>query len=179
MESGIIIAGFGGQGILFAGEILSAAALNMNKETTWFPSYGPEMRGGTANCTVIIRDAEIASPIVERPDAAIVLNNPSFEKYEPAIRSGGNLFSNSSLIQLKSTRSDITVSNVEASAIAEDLGVKVAANVVMIGAFAAMTGILTLEACEASIKSLLGRKGDEIVKRNIEALRAGAAAVKG
>src|SRR5512141_2758536 len=107
MQKEIIIAGFGGQGVLFGGQVLAYAAMDAGKEVTWIPSYGPEMRGGTANCTIVIADEEIGSPTVRNPKAAIVLNLPSLEKYEPLVSSGGVQIINSSLVNRGATRTDI------------------------------------------------------------------------
>ena len=107
MQTEIIIAGFGGQGVLFAGQLLAYAGLGAGKEVTWIPSYGPEMRGGTANCTITISDEEIGSPVVRNPQAAIVLNLPSLDKYEPLVKTGGVLIINSSLIPRISLRADV------------------------------------------------------------------------
>src|SRR5512138_2124717 len=122
MQTEIMIAGFGGQGVLFAGQLIAYAALDEGKETTWFPSYGPEMRGGTANCTVIVADEEIGSPLVRNPQGVIAMNQPSLEKYEPLVRAGGVLVVNSSIIEREIYRSDIQVVEVAGNAIAEHLG---------------------------------------------------------
>lgn len=106
METSIIIAGFGGQGVLFAGQLLAYAAMDAGKEVTWIPSYGPEMRGGTAHCVVIISDEPIGAPIVSRPDIAVVLNQPSFDKYEELMKPGGLLVVNSSLVDGETMRAD-------------------------------------------------------------------------
>jgi len=122
MQTEIIIAGFGGQGVLFGGQLLTYAAMDEGKEVTWIPSYGPEMRGGTANCTVVISDEEIGSPMVSNPQAAIVMNLPSLDKYEPLIKPGGVLVINESMVDRKPLRKDINVVMVKANDIAEKLG---------------------------------------------------------
>src|SRR5512136_311074 len=109
MQTEIIIAGFGGQGVLFGGQVLAYAAMDAGKEVTWIPSYGPEMRGGTANCTVVIADEEIGSAIVEHPPLAIALNLPSFDKYEETLQKGGTLIVNQSMVDRAPTRADIHV----------------------------------------------------------------------
>ena len=130
MQTEVILAGFGGQGILFGGMILAYAAMDSGKNTTWIPSYGPEMRGGTANVTVIISDDEIGSPIVRQPQVAIVFNLPSMEKYESLVKAGGVLVYNSSLIDSEPQRTDITYVPVPANDIAEELGNLKMANMV-------------------------------------------------
>ena len=106
MHSEIILSGFGGQGIMFAGQIMSYAAMDSGKEVTWIPSYGPEMRGGTANCTVVIADEEIGSPVVKNPDGALVMNLPSLDKYESMIKPGGALVINASMVDRPALRTD-------------------------------------------------------------------------
>src|SRR5512146_1826228 len=122
MEHEIIVAGFGGQGVLFVGLVLTHAGMNAGRNVAWFPSYGPEMRGGTANCTVIISEDEVGSPIVSRPSAAIVMNEPSLAKYAPRVKPGGTLVVNSSLVKSRSERTDIRIIEVPANAIAYELG---------------------------------------------------------
>jgi len=133
MQTEIIIAGFGGQGVLFGGQLLTYAAMDEGKEVTWIPSYGPEMRGGTANCTVVISDDEIGSPMVSNPQAAIVMNLPSLDKYEPLIKPGGVLVINESMVDRKPLRKDINVVMVKANDIAEKLGDRRLSNMVMLG----------------------------------------------
>ena len=122
MTEQVIMAGFGGQGMLLAGQILAYAGLDEGKNVSWLPSYGPEMRGGTANCCVIVSDEEIGSPVVAEADTVIVMNRPSLDKYESAVKTGGLLIINSSLIDQKSTREDIDVVYVPANELAEELG---------------------------------------------------------
>src|SRR5512139_468458 len=122
MHAELIISGFGGQGALFAGQLLAYAALDEGLQVTWIPSYGPEMRGGTAHCTVVISDGPIGSPLVRRPTSVIALNLPSFEKYEGLVKPGGLLVYNSSLISARPVRGDIRYAAVPANVIAEQLG---------------------------------------------------------
>src|SRR5512145_385422 len=112
MQKEIIIAGFGGQGVLFGGQVLAYAAMDSGREVTWIPSYGPEMRGGTANCTVVIADEEIGSPVVKNPDAALVMNLPSLDKYEPLVKPGGVLVINATMVDRPAARTDITTVSV-------------------------------------------------------------------
>ena len=134
MQTEIIISGFGGQGVLFAGQLIAYTALDQGKQVTWFPSYGPEMRGGTAHCTVIVSDSEIGSPVVRNPSAVIVMNIPSLEKYEPLVREGGVLVVNSSLVDRVPTREDIGVILVAANDLAEEMGNVRFANLILLGA---------------------------------------------
>ena len=122
MQTEVIVAGFGGQGVLFTGQLLSYAAMDEGKEVTWIPSYGPEMRGGTANCTVVIADEEIGSPLVRNPKAVIAMNLPSLDKYEPVVQAGGLLVINGSMVNREVTRTDIRSVVVPANEIAEELG---------------------------------------------------------
>ncbi len=139
----VILSGFGGQGVLFTGQLLSYAGIAENLYVTWIPSYGPEMRGGTANCTVILSEEEIGAPVVRNPTVAMVFNIPSFEKYVPLIKSGGLLIINSSLIDLNCDRDDISVLRVQASSIATELGNMRMANMVMLGALVRHTKIVS------------------------------------
>lgn len=143
MEKRIIIAGSGGQGILFLGRTLTAAAMTDGKEVTWFPSYGAEMRGGTANCTVIISDDMIGSPVVMTPDILIVMNRASLERFLPRLKKNGMLFYDSSLITEKICRSGVIAVAIPATEIAGSTGNMKSANMVMLGAVLAKTGLLS------------------------------------
>jgi len=134
MQKEIIIAGFGGQGVLFGGQVLAYAAMDSGKEVTWIPSYGPEMRGGTANCTVVIAEDEIGSPLVKNPPLAIALNLPSFDKYEEILATGGTLIVNRSMVDHEAKRDDINVIFVPCNEIAEEIGDKRLLNMVAVGA---------------------------------------------
>jgi 2-oxoglutarate ferredoxin oxidoreductase subunit gamma len=175
MQTEIVIAGFGGQGVLFAGQLLSYAAMDDGKEVTWIPSYGPEMRGGTANCTVIIADEEIGSPLVRNPKAAIVMNLPSLDKYEQLVKSGGVLVINSSLISRPVERKDIKVILIPANEVAESLGEKRMSNMVMLGGLLANLPILSLKAIEKALKEHTPARHQKFVALNVEALHKGAA----
>lgn len=173
-----LIAGFGGQGVLLSGKLLAHAALAAGFETTWFPSYGPEMRGGTANCTVIFGDEEIGSPIASAYDTIIVMNQPSLERFECKVRSSGRLLVNASMVPTEATRTDIDVYRLGAVEIAEELGDARAANVVMLGAYAALIGNLPFDDLERVIAETFASKGSDVVQRNLAALRAGSAAMQ-
>ncbi len=178
MHHEIIISGFGGQGALFAGQLMSYAALAESRHVTWIPSYGPEMRGGTANCTVIISDEEIGSPLVRNPSAAIVMNPPSFERFEPLMKKDGVLIVNTSLISVVSKRTDIRVIPVQANEIATELGAAQMANVVMVGALVAATGVLKFETLDRVLEEHISARHRDKIDANKKALRRGAALVE-
>jgi 2-oxoglutarate ferredoxin oxidoreductase subunit gamma len=175
MQTEIIIAGFGGQGILFAGQLLAYAALDAGMEVTWIPSYGPEMRGGTANCTVIIADEEIGAPTVRHPKAGMLFNLPSFDKYEPLIMPGGVCIANQSLIDRGFRRSDLKSVLIPANEIAESLGDRRLTNMVMTGALLELLPVLSIEAVEKSLAAHLPERHHRLLPLNSKALREGAA----
>ncbi len=177
MHTEILVSGFGGQGALFAGQLLAYAALDAGLNVTWIPSYGPEMRGGTAHCTVIVSDEEIGSPLVRRPGCVIALNLPSFQKYEPLVRPGGWLVYNSSLVPALPSRSDIRYVAVPANEIGEQLGAARQANVALLGALLAATNMLPLEAVERALDAHLSDRQRKFLDSNKQALRRGAAVV--
>lgn len=173
METSIIIAGFGGQGVLFASQLLAYAGMDNGFNVTWIPSYGPEMRGGTANCTVIISEEAIGAPIVDRPDVAIVLNQPSFDKYEPLVKAGGLLVVNSSIITTSSGRSDIDIAQVPANAIAEELGSAKMLNMAAVGAMLAKRPIISLEAIHQALTDHLPPRKADLMEANHQVLKRG------
>ncbi len=179
MQTEVIIAGFGGQGVLFAGQILAFAGMDSGKEVTWMPSYGPEMRGGTANCTVIIADEEIGSPLVRHPKAAIIMNLPSLDKYEPMVASGGFLIANASLVNREVTRADINSLFVPANEIAESIGNRRLANIVLLGALLAKMPVLPLEAIKEALNNHLPERHRRLLPTNLQALQQGAAFARG
>ncbi len=139
MQNDVIMAGFGGQGVLLIGKMLAYAGMHEGKEVSWLPSYGPEMRGGTANCTVVISDRPVGSPVIRSPRAVLAMNLPSLDKFEPDVRPGGLLLINTSLIARKSTRDDVTIIDVPANEIANELGNPRGANMVALGAYLGAT----------------------------------------
>lgn len=173
MQKEIIIAGFGGQGVLFGGQVLAYAAMDAGKEVTWIPSYGPEMRGGTANCTVIIADDEIGSPLVKNPPLAVALNLPSFDKYEETMAPGGTLIVNQSMVDRGAKRTDITVILVPCNEIAEELGDKKLMNMVAIGALLTVLPEVTIRDVEKALEGHLPARHQHLLPRNYEALRRG------
>ncbi len=178
MQKEIIISGFGGQGVLFAGQVIAYAAMDLGEEVTWIPSYGPEMRGGTANCTVVIADEEIGSPLVKHPPYVIALNLPSLDKYEPIMQAGGYLVVNQSMVDRAPTRTDIHVILVPANEIAEQIGDKKLTNMVAVGALLAAIPEIPLEALEAALAGHLPKRHQHLLPKNYEALRRGYEAAK-
>lgn len=179
MQTEVIFAGFGGQGVLFAGQVLAFAAMDAGHDVTWMPSYGPEMRGGTANCTVVIADEEIGSPTVKHPKAAVVMNLPSLDKFEPLVVPGGILIVNSSLVNRNPTRTDITWVMVPAQEIAETIGPRRLLNMVMLGALLDKLPILSPDDIKASLTAHLPERHKKLLPNNIAALDQGAAFARG
>lgn len=173
METSIIIAGFGGQGVLFAGQLLAYAAMDSGCEVTWIPSYGPEMRGGTANCTIIIGDEAIGAPIVSHPDIVLVLNRPSFDKYEVLVKPGGLLVVNCSLVTAVSERDDIETIYIPANSIAETFGTDKMLNVAMLGALLGKRPILPLEKLELALVDHLPATKAHLIESNRAVLQSG------
>jgi 2-oxoglutarate ferredoxin oxidoreductase subunit gamma len=173
MQTDIIISGFGGQGVLFAGQLLAYCALDQNKHVTWFPSYGPEMRGGTAHCTVIISDDEIGSPVVKNPTAAIVMNLPSLDKYEPLLKSEGVMVVNSSLVDRSPKREDIVSVEISANEIAEEIGNPRMVNIVLVGSLLYKLPIFTLEAVGATLDKHIPERHRDLLEANLKALSRG------
>jgi 2-oxoglutarate ferredoxin oxidoreductase subunit gamma len=163
----IVIAGFGGQGVLFLGEVLAHAAVHEGLHVTWLPAYGPEMRGGTASCTVVISDEPIASPVVADPTVLIALNRPSLERFEPAVRAGGLIVTDATMVEVEPERRDVEVVTVPATAIANDLGATRAANVVVLGALLSVRPLFA----DASITAALE---DKVRKPEARAINAAA-----
>ena len=174
VQTELIISGFGGQGALFAGTLLAFTALENGKHVTWIPSYGPEMRGGTAHCTVIVADEEIGSPVVRNPAGAIVMNIPSLARYEPLVRAGGTLIVNSSLVDRPPERTDLLARMIPANEIAEGLGDKRMANMVLLGGYLAVQPIFTLEQVGKSLEKHIPEHRRNLLAQNFEALRRGA-----
>lgn len=173
MTTQILLAGFGGQGILFAGKVLAYAGLVAGKQVSWLPSYGPEMRGGTANCSVILSDELIGSPIVTNPDVLIVLNLPSYEKFESALRPGGVLVSDSSLIPRTSERADIQAFYIPATKLAQENELKGLANIIVVGKLARETGLVSREVLEKAFEKSIPPRKNELLESNMKALDLG------
>ncbi len=172
----LLSAGFGGQGVLLLGQLIAYAGLKEGRNVSWLPSYGPEMRGGTANCSVVVSSDEVGSPVVTKPDILVVMNRPSFEKYVDSVVPGGKLFVNSSLIDLKTDRTDIDVFYIPANQIADELGNLRVANMVMLGAVMEQTGIVQRETAIECLKASWGEKRAHLIPINEEAMKKGAEA---
>ena len=173
MERSTIIAGFGGQGILFAGKVLAQAALLEGREVLWIPSYGPEMRGGTASCTVIIADRPIGSPIVDRADGAVVLNPPSMAKYAPVVAASGILVVNTTLIEAEAGRDDIDVVEVPCTALAKRAGDDKMVSIVALGALVGRAGLVRREMVHQALPIVLGPSKAALVDADVAAFDAG------
>ncbi len=178
MTHEIIMAGFGGQGVMAMGKILAEAALREGKNVSWLPSYGPEMRGGTANCNVIVSEEPVGAPIVTEASAALVLNRPSLDKFEKDVIPGGTLIINSSLIDKKATREDIKVYYVPANEIANEIGTGKIANMVMLGAYLEASGAAKQDTIMEVVSEIFSGKKAEVIPLNKEALTRGAACIK-
>ena len=173
MTNQILIAGFGGQGVLFAGKFLAYKGLLEEKQISWLPSYGPEMRGGTANCSVIISDEPVGSPIVSNPDALIAMNLPSLDKYEPAVAPGGKVFIDRTLIDRKVLRDDIDAYYIPATKMAADAGIPTLANMIILGKMIKETGAVSFENLLDAMKKVVSAKRSELMDVNIKALESG------
>jgi 2-oxoglutarate ferredoxin oxidoreductase subunit gamma len=168
----VTFAGFGGQGVMVAGQLLAYAAIAEEKNAVWIPSYGPEMRGGTAYCMVVVSDKRIGSPIINHPQAVCVFNMPSFEKFTPRVKAGGLALVNSSLISAKTDRTDITEVLIPASQMAIDAGNPKAANIVVLGAFVGITGLVSYDTLRNTVQEKLGKK-KEFLEANLRLLEQG------
>lgn len=169
----IIISGFGGQGILFAGKILAEAAMLNGKELSWLPSYGPEMRGGTANCHVIISDEPVGSPIITKPDILVAMNLPSLEKFEDSVKTEGMIFLDSSLISKKVTRTDVSSFYIDATQTALDEGHGNLANMVMLGALLKYTKIFNKDQIELAVETILSTSRKDLLTIDMNAVMLG------
>ena len=173
-----VFSGFGGQGVLSMGNAVATAAMLEGKHVTYFPSYGAEVRGGTANCTVSVSDEEIASPVASEPDFVVAMNQPAFVRFQNMLVSGGLALVNSSMVNAASLRGDIEVVEVPTSELAEKLGNIKVANMVMLGAFVRVSSIVSLPRLLKNLPDILGAKRERLLKINQEALEQGYAFVK-
>ncbi|MCR4952324.1 MAG: 2-oxoacid:acceptor oxidoreductase family protein [Solobacterium sp.] len=174
----IIIAGFGGQGILFTGKTLAYAGLVENRELSWLPSYGPEMRGGTCNCNVILADTPIGSPIVEKPNVLMVMNTPSLDKYENTVVPGGKIFVDSTLITRKVNRDDVEAYYIPATQLASDLGLNGLANMILLGAMLEKTNCIKEENTAESLHKVIPARKANLFDANMKAIETGRNYVK-
>ena len=169
----ILIAGFGGQGVLFAGKCLAYKGLTEDKQVSWLPSYGPEMRGGTANCSVILSDSPVGSPIVSNPDILIAMNLPSLDKYEGETQKGGKIFVDSTLISRKVERDDVEAFYIPATKMAADIGAPSLANMIILGKMIKETGAVNFDDIEVGLKKVIPARKADMIEVNLKALKAG------
>lgn len=173
MEKQILIAGFGGQGILFAGKFLAYEGLLADMQLSWLPSYGPEMRGGTANCSIILSDGQIGSPMVTNPDILAVLNLPSLDKYEQEVKTGGQIYVNSSIINRKVNRNDVETFYIPATQMADDNGLHGLANMIMMGSMLKHSKLFPLESVEAALEKIVSPQKAEMFAHNMKSIELG------
>ena len=169
----ILIAGFGGQGVLFAGKFLAYKGLVQDKQVSWLPSYGPEMRGGTANCSIILSDVQVGSPIVSKPDILIAMNLPSLDKYEKEAKPGASIFVDSSLISRKVERTDVNVYYVPATQMSTDNGLETLANMILLGHVIEKTGVIPEDMIRPALEKVVSARHAWLLEKNIEALNLG------
>ncbi len=169
----IMLAGFGGQGILFAGKVLAYAGLKAGREVSWLPSYGPEMRGGTANCSVVISDKPVGSPIIPHPDVLIAMNRPSLDKFEAALPAGGLIITDSSLVDREVERTDVTVVKVPARELALEAGLGNLSNMVIVGKLIRETGLYTMDEIKAGLEKSIPPSKAALLEKNISAIELG------
>ncbi len=172
-ELRVVFAGFGGQGLLFAGKVVANAGLIEEREVSWLPSYGPEMRGGTANCSVTLSDEPIGSPLIMNPNVLIAMNQPSLLKFENLVEPGGKIIVDTSLVNRLPERSDVEVFAHPATELAEEAGLKGLANIVLVGKMLAETGLCSSETMEAAIRKAVPARKAQMVENNLQALKLG------
>ena len=169
----ILIAGFGGQGVLFTGKFLAYKAMLENKQLSWLPSYGPEMRGGTANCSVVISDAPVGSPIITNPDVLVAMNLPSLQKFVDAVVPGGQIFIDSTLIDAKVERTDVKVHYIPATQMAKDAGLGNLSNMIIAGKLLKECDAVSFEGNLATLESFIPAKKANLIEANCRALQLG------
>lgn len=173
MKKDLLFAGFGGQGILFAGKLIAYKGLIEGKEVSWLPSYGPEMRGGTANCSVILSDEPIGSPIVAEPDILVAMNLPSLDKYESAVKPGGTIFTDSDLVERNVSRTDVKVFRVPATTLARGMGAPTLANMIITGKLIRETGAVAFDGMEKALQKVVSARHKDLFETNLKALKIG------
>ena len=173
MSCNILFAGFGGQGILFAGKFVAYKGLLENKQVSWLPSYGPEMRGGTANCSVILSESPVGSPIVSNPDILMVMNLPSLDKYENSVKTGGKIFVDSTFIDRKVNRDDVDVYYIPATKMASDAGVPTLANMILLGKVIKETGVISLDGMKTMFEKIISAKRQNLIETNLTTIDMG------
>lgn len=177
MQNEVQFAGFGGQGIMLMGQIMAQAAMDQGYEVVWIPSYGPEMRGGTAYCTVVISDRPIGSPIIRNPKHLVAMNRPSLEKFAPSVQAGGTIFINSSIISIDADRDDVDVLKVPIIEIAKELGNIKTANIVALAAFVSRSKVVDFELLRESVKNKFAKR-EKLIPINMKALEEGQKAAR-
>lgn len=170
----ILLSGFGGQGILFAGKFLAYKGLSDDKQVSWLPSYGPEMRGGTASCSVIISDEPVGSPIVSQPDVLVAMNLPSLDKFEDSVAPGGMIFADSTLIERKVKRDDVTVYYIPATKLAGDNNMPTLANMIIVGKILKALNDFKQESVNNALKKVISAKRADMLDTNLKAMQIGA-----
>lgn len=170
----MLLSGFGGQGILFAGKFLAYKGLTDGKQVSWLPSYGPEMRGGTASCSVIISDEAVGSPIISNPDILVAMNLPSLDKFENSVVSGGIILADSTLIERKVLRDDVTVYYIPATRLASENGFPTLANMILMGKLLEITGGFNADDVKATLSKVISAKRADMLETNLKALQLGA-----
>ncbi len=173
MTHEILLAGFGGQGILFAGKILAYSGLMDNKEVSWLPSYGPEMRGGTCNCSVCISDNEVASPLVNEPEILIAMNTPSLEKFVNSVKAGGTIVVDSTMVDATVERTDVNTYYIPATQLATDNDLPGGANIILLGKVFKETGIVSAETFKKAIEKVVPAKKAALAANNLKAVQIG------
>lgn len=173
MMDKILLAGFGGQGVMFIGKVLAYSGMLGEREVCWIPSYGPEMRGGTANCSVLIADEEINSPVINQADAGIVLNQPSYDKFLGRIKAGGTLVVNTSIVDITQKRDDIKIIPVPATELANEIGNASLANMVCLGALLPALSLIDMDSIRKAMDEVVGKKKPELYELNVAAIHKG------
>jgi len=173
MNKEILLAGFGGQGILFAGKVLAYSGLEAGREISWLPSYGPEMRGGTANCSVVIGDEPVGSPLVTEPDILLVMNTPSYDKFVGTVRKGGKIFADTSMAEISVRREDIDLYGIPATELSGKSGLDGMANIILLGRMLKESGLFTLEEVKTGLEKCIPEKKKNLLEKNLEALKIG------
>lgn len=173
MEDKMIFAGFGGQGVLLAGQLIAEAGMKNDKNVTWMPSYGPEMRGGSANCSVVVSDEPIGAPIIVEPDLLVAMNIPSLELFQDRVKSGGYIIYNSSLINQPPTRKDVKIIPLPCNEIANELGVPKVVNMPILGAVVALTNIVSVDILKEVMLEKFGENKKQLIELNMEAIKKG------
>lgn len=173
MTQSIVIAGFGGQGVMLMGKIIAEAAMFDGKNVTWLPSYGPEMRGGTANCTVVVGDEPIGSPVIDSPDIVVAMNIPSMLKFQETLKRDGIMIINSSVIDREPDRKDVKIYKIDANEIADSIGNTRVLNMVTLGAFAKATGLVKFEGINKALEETFANKNKQLIDLNLKAVQNG------